>query len=95
MVVLPEPDSPTTPSVWPLRSWKSTPLTALNSVLLNRPDLKKKLLRRPLACRITGASGSLALPAPWAERPAMWSSMTISRAGFSSSEGRQASSALV
>ena len=43
-VVLPEPDSPTTPSVWPRRSLKCTSCTALNSRLPNRPCLQPEAL---------------------------------------------------
>jgi hypothetical protein len=95
IVVLPEPDSPTTPSVWPRRSVKLTSCTALNSRLPNTP------------CAARSSWPASAPPAPPARRvlglragaaaacPAMWSSITISRAGLPSRLGRQASSALV
>ena len=103
IVVLPDPDSPTTPSVWPRLSSKLTSCTALNSRLPNSPCLMKKLLASARTCSTTGDRGSLGLAtarlasavgAP-AAPAAMWSSITISRAGFSLRLGRQASSALV
>ena len=104
IVVLPEPDSPTTPSVCPLRSWKLTFCTALNSRLPNRPFFSQKLLARLRTSSTTGALASLTLapcaasaawPAALRLAAAMWSSITIRRAGLPSRLGRQASSARV
>jgi hypothetical protein len=96
MVVLPEPDSPTTPRVWPRFNLKLTSRTARNSRWPNSPVLKWKLLARDLTSSTTGALGSLARTREVsASRPAMWSSITISRAGLCSRLGRQASRAWV
>ena len=58
-VVLPDPDSPTTPSVWPARRRKVAPLTAWNSLRPKTPLRIQKLLVSAVASTITGASGSL------------------------------------
>src|ERR1700723_4651874 len=58
-VVLPEPDSPTTPSVSPLRTFRLTPSTALicPTVLRSKPRLTGNQTFRPSADITTGDSG--------------------------------------
>ena len=58
-VVLPEPDSPTMPSVSPLRTAMLTPSTALMwpTVLRSTPRLIGNQTLRSLASITTGASG--------------------------------------
>ena len=99
-VVLPEPDSPTSPSVLPLASVNDTSFTALNSRLPKTPSREKKLLPRFLTSSTTlspafkprARSGMSCGPSP---SPVMKSSMTGSRAGRRSICGRHLSSALV
>ena len=71
IVVLPEPDSPTTPSVWPWRNLNVAPFTALNSLRPNTPLCSQKLFVSALASMITRAFGSLALKRVPAALPAM------------------------
>src|SRR5688572_15496683 len=61
VVVLPEPDSPTTPSVSPRLTQKLTPSTALTwpTVLLNRPLLIGKYFFSPLTCSSTSLGGEM------------------------------------
>ena len=65
-MVLPEPDSPTTPSVCPLRTMASTPSTALMcpTVLRKKPRLMGNHTFRPLVSSTVGAEGSLGGGAP-------------------------------
>ncbi len=70
-VVLPEPDSPTTPSVWPARSLKVAPRTALNSLRPKTPLRIQKLFVMSVASMITRADGSFFLATPAPPRPAM------------------------
>src|SRR6266853_6061900 len=58
-VVLPEPDSPTTPSVSPLRTLRLTPSTALiyPTVLRSRPRLTGNQTFNPSADITTGELG--------------------------------------
>ena len=99
-VVLPEPDSPTRPSVLPLGRSNDTSCTARNSRRPKRPSREKKLFDRLRTDSTTGSSGATprgrsstvpgSMPAPL-----MKSSITGSRAGRRSSCGRQRSSAVV
>ncbi len=95
IVVLPEPDSPTTPSVWPRRSVKLAAFTALelaaaeDALCAARSPWQRSRPRAPPA-----PSGSFGLPVPPAALGQVVSSMTSSRARCCCSAGRQASSAL-
>ena len=65
-VVLPEPLSPTTPTVCPSRMASDTPSTALiwPTVRRRRPDLIGNHTRRSRAATRTGAPGSATIGAP-------------------------------
>src|SRR5439155_18745825 len=58
-VVLPEPDSPTTPSVSPLRTFRLTPSTALicPTIVRSRPRLTGNQTFRSSADITTGEAG--------------------------------------
>ena len=72
--VLPEPDSPTTPSVSPRRSVSETPSTAgsgplgvMKVVRRSRTSRRIRFSSTPTAASATGATAPLVLTAPFGE----------------------------
>ena len=60
VMLLPQPDSPTTPSVWPSSIAKVTPSTALTT-----PSWVKKWVRRPLTSSRSSVRGRSVSPVEW------------------------------
>ncbi len=74
-VVLPEPDSPTTPSVWPARTVTSMPSTALtwSTVLRKKPALDREPdLESSAAATIALAAGSATGGLPFGSAASRW-----------------------